>query len=174
VVPHDQSCASFPNTPTPSLAVLRRRVHGRYAQMINARRTRTGHLWQNRFFSCPLSPSHLLRALAYVEHNPVRAGMVQCPEEYRWSSAAAHLGLAKDRMGLLDQDFWNEWGGAAGWRELLMTPQEAMDLRLLRRSTYVGRPYGGEDFLALFENRFQRKWRRWGFEEKPQTRAVSA
>ena len=38
-----------------SLAVLFRRVHGRYAQYRNARRGRTGQLWQNRFFGCPVS-----------------------------------------------------------------------------------------------------------------------
>ena len=38
-----------------SLAVLFRRVNGRYAQYLNAGRRRTGHLWQNRYFSCPVS-----------------------------------------------------------------------------------------------------------------------
>jgi putative transposase len=157
-----------------SLAVLLRRVHGRYAQMVNARRLRTGHLWQNRFYSCPLAPSHLWRALVYVERNPVRAGLAERPEQYRWSSAAAHLGLAKDGIGLLDQDFWEEQGGAAGWRELLFSPEEAMDLRLLRRCTYAGRPYGDEGFVALFEERFQRKWRRWGFEDECQVRTFAS
>jgi putative transposase len=50
-----------------SLAVLLRRVHGRYAQYYNTRSGRTGHLWQNRFFACGLSASHLWRALAYVD-----------------------------------------------------------------------------------------------------------
>ncbi|MGP8245197.1 MAG: transposase [Bryobacteraceae bacterium] len=36
-----------------SLATWFRRVHGRYAQAWNAQRQRSGHLWQNRFFSCP-------------------------------------------------------------------------------------------------------------------------
>jgi putative transposase len=40
-----------------SLEILLRRLHGRYAQMVNVRRLRSGHLWQNRFFSCPLSAS---------------------------------------------------------------------------------------------------------------------
>jgi len=70
-----------------SLAVLFRRVHGRYAQYRNAKRRRVGHLWQNRFFSCALAPGHLWAALRYVEWNPVRAGVVGTPEAYRWSSA---------------------------------------------------------------------------------------
>ena len=65
-----------------SLAVLWRRVHGRFAQMMNARLSRSGHLWQNRYYSCALSPTHLRRALAYVERNPVRAALVGRPEEY--------------------------------------------------------------------------------------------
>ena len=79
-----------------SLAVLFRRVHGAYAQAVNAGLGRSGHLWQNRFYSCPLSGSRLWVALRYVEANPVRAGLVGRAEEYRWSSAAAHLGEGRD------------------------------------------------------------------------------
>ncbi|WP_321476220.1 transposase [uncultured Paludibaculum sp.] len=43
----------------PVLAEVMLRVHGRYAQYLNARRGRCGHLWQNRFDSCPLGASHL-------------------------------------------------------------------------------------------------------------------
>lgn len=148
-----------------SLEILLRRVHGRYAQMLNARRDRTGHLWQNRFFSCALDSTHLRRALAYVERNPVRAGMVGRPEDHPWSSARVHLGLESDRRGLLDLDFWLEFGGEEAWRDLLLSPEEAAVLRLLRRCTYSGRPFGSEEFLADFETRFGRRWRRWKFEK---------
>ena len=47
-----------------SLAVLLRRVHGRYAQSYNIRSGRTGPLWQNRFFACALDRLHLWTALA--------------------------------------------------------------------------------------------------------------
>ena len=149
-----------------SLSVLLRRVHGRYSQMVNARRARTGHLWQNRFHSCALSPSHLWRALAYVELNPVRAAMVERAEEYKWSSAAAHLGLASDRYSLLDKEFWIQQGGSQGWEALLAAPEPALEMRLLRRCTYAGRPFGEAEFVGLFEERFQRVWRKWGFEEE--------
>jgi putative transposase len=48
-----------------SLAVALRRTHGRYANYLNARRGRTGHLWQNRFYSCALDRAHLSVALRY-------------------------------------------------------------------------------------------------------------
>lgn len=148
-----------------SLAVLLRRVHGRYAQMLNARLDRTGHLWQNRFFSCALDSRHLNRALAYVERNPVRAGVVERAEEYPWSSARVHLGLQSDPQELLDLQFWHGFGGAEAWRELLMSREELAVLRLLRRCTYSGRPFGAEEFLLEFETRFGRHWRRWTFEK---------
>src|SRR5712671_817565 len=90
-----------------SLSVLMRRVHGRYAQYYNAHAERTGHLWQNRFFACVLSPGHLWTALAYVERNPVRAKIVRRPEEYPWSSAPAHVS-GGDGTGLLDMEWWRQ------------------------------------------------------------------
>jgi putative transposase len=147
-----------------SLEILLRRVHGRYAQMFNARTGRTGHLWQSRFFSCALDSLHLWRALAYVERNPVRAGLVERPEQYAWSSARVHLGFERDRYGLLDLDFWEEFGGTLAWRDLLLSREEAAVVHLLRRCTYSGRPFGEESFMADFEMRFGRRWRRWSFE----------
>ena len=73
----------------PSLSLLLRRVHGRYAQYFNAHAGRSGHLWQNRYFACPLGPGHVLRALAYVDANPVRAGLVERARDYPWSSGDA-------------------------------------------------------------------------------------
>ncbi len=156
-----------------SLAVLMRRVHGRFAQMMNARLLRSGHLWQNRFYSCALSLTHLRRALVYVERNPVRAGLVARPEEYKWSSAALHLGLAKDRYSLLDNEFWTEYGGAEGWAEVLAVEDEVSELMLLRRCTYAGRPFGEQEYVAVFEERFGRVWRRWGFEKANQVRTFA-
>jgi putative transposase len=146
-----------------SLGIYFRRVHGRYAQYLNARRRRTGHLWQNRYFSCPLSSSHLWTALRYVETNPIRAALAPRPSEYEWSSAAAHLsGL--DPSGLLDLTFWHDNGGAEQWRGLLAQAEDPTQTRLLRRCTYAGRPFGDERFLLEMEERFQRKWRRWTYE----------
>ena len=93
-----------------SLAALFRRVHGRYAQYVNTRRGRSGHLWQGRFYSCPLDGNHLATALRYVEENPCRAGMAERPEEYRWSSAAAHFGLRRDDYHLIDLEYWERSG----------------------------------------------------------------
>ncbi len=41
---------------------------------------------------------------------------------------------------------------------------------LLRRCTYSGRTFEGEQFVATFESQFQRKWRRWSFEKALENR----
>ena len=127
-----------------SLSVLLRRVHGRYAQYYNARWGRSGHLWQNRFFSCILGSGHLWSALAYVERNAVRAGMVEAAEDYPWSSAAAHAS-GIDPTGLLDMAWWqNE--GPKNWSATL-NEEQADGVQELRKCTYAGRPFGSPDFV---------------------------
>ena len=145
-----------------SLAILFRRVHGRYAQYINTRRGRSGHLWQGRFYSCPLEGAHLATALRYVEENPCRAGMVEQPDEYRWSSAAVHLGRRPDDYHVLDLDYWERAGGAETWREMLAAGMDDEQIERLRQCTYGGRPFGGDDFVARMEEVFRRSWRRGG------------
>ena len=48
------------------------RTHFRYTQYINRMHGRSGHLWQNRYYSCPLGREHFWIAMRYVETNPVR------------------------------------------------------------------------------------------------------
>lgn len=129
-----------------ALAVALRRTHGRFAQYLNARLGRSGHLWQNRFFSCALGTFHLWTALRYVERNPVRAALVSFPGEHPWSSARAHL-TGEDRTGTLDMDFWHTNGGAANWAALLAEPDELTEIKLLRRCTHAGAPIGSSEFL---------------------------
>ncbi len=73
-------------------------AHRRYTWEINQREGWRGFLWQGRFASFPMEEGHLHACLRYVELNPVRAGLVARPEDWRWSSARAHLGLAADAL----------------------------------------------------------------------------
>jgi len=74
-----------------SLAMTFKYTNMRYSSYFNKKNRRSGHLWQGRFYSCPLHNDHALEALRYVERNPVRAKMVQFPWEYEWSSAREHV-----------------------------------------------------------------------------------
>ena len=63
----------------------------RYVQYFNRQYGRSGTLWEGRFRSCPVQQEdYLLTCQRYIELNPVRAGMVTHPAEYRWSSYRAN------------------------------------------------------------------------------------
>jgi len=63
----------------------------RYVQYVNRSYQRSGTLWEGRYRSClTQTESYLLACQRYIELNPVRAGMVAHPAEYRWSSYRAN------------------------------------------------------------------------------------
>lgn len=77
---------------------LRRAIgeaHRRYTRRINFRENWRGHLWQGRFSSFVMDEKYLMKAVRYVAMNPVRAGIVKRPEQYRWSSSSAYLNRKK-------------------------------------------------------------------------------
>jgi len=132
-----------------SMAVLLRCVHARYAQRFNRRWGRSGHLWQNRYYSSPLERGHALNALRYVDLNPVRAGLVASARQWRWSSAQAHCSREMDEFGLLDGG-WLDWCDWPEWAKFLAGARSEEDARL-RRHTGQGRPLGSEQFLRRWE-----------------------
>lgn len=63
----------------------------RYVQYFNRTYRRSGTLWEGRFRSClTQEEDYLLACMRYIELNPVRAGMVEHPADYRWSSYRAN------------------------------------------------------------------------------------
>lgn len=76
-------------TPTKAKAVGRmmQTLGRKYVAHVNTRYRRTGTLWEGRYKSCLVdSEEYILACYRYIELNPVRAGMVESPAEYRWSS----------------------------------------------------------------------------------------
>lgn len=66
-------------------------VAGRYSARFNRRYGRKGALWEGRFRASPVdSDRYCLACYRYIELNPVRAGIVQHPDAYRWSSHGAN------------------------------------------------------------------------------------
>ncbi len=137
-----------------SLAQAVGRTNFRYTQHVNRRHGRSGHLWQNRFYSCALDEVHVWRAICYVERNPVRAKMVRVPWRYAWSSAAAHVGES-DGGRLLDLAAWRAEWTSQRWRDELRELADE-DADRIRLQTHTGRPIGSKSFLARIEQRLRR------------------
>jgi hypothetical protein len=65
----------------------------RYTQWHNRAHSRTGRLWEDRFKSVIVEDGVAAKTMAaYIDLNPVRAGMVKDPAEYRWSSYGEAIG----------------------------------------------------------------------------------
>jgi putative transposase len=122
-------------------------IQGRYARRVNWRNNWSGHLWANRFFSCPVEGEHLWAAVRYIERNPVRAGLVVRAQLYRWSSARAHCGLAGPGILSPMRPFP---GHIEDWSTWLETGDEARD-KELRDACRTGRPAGSQAFRARLE-----------------------
>lgn len=74
-----------------SVSLLMQRLGALYTSGINSVYRRTGSLWEGRFKSSLVdSDRYVLSCYRYIELNPVRAGMVVHPADYRWSSYRHH------------------------------------------------------------------------------------
>ena len=131
-----------------SLARTIGEVHGLHARNLHRANGWDGHLWANRYFSAPLDNAHLWAAVRYVERNPVRAGLVESAEDYAWSSARAHCGLAPDGPLSPRRPFP---GIRADWNRWLAGKCDTTAEQTIRSSTATGRPAGSRDFVTELE-----------------------
>jgi putative transposase len=133
-----------------SLARTFNTLHMRYAQYGNKKRGMCGHLWQGRFYSCILDEKHLFAAVRYVENNPVRADLVQEPDEYPWSSAKGHVKKSGDII-LCDKSYFHQ--DIENWLSYLKLDTDSDTVEGIRVKTRIGRPYGEDAFTAKLEKK---------------------
>src|SRR3989304_6129145 len=92
-----------PGNKVENLALLIERVSGRQTRYVNKLEGRSGTLWEGRYKSSPIKyDEYLLACCRYVELNPVMAGIVDDPENYKWSSYKYKVGI--ERLDWLDLD----------------------------------------------------------------------
>jgi len=128
-------------------------AHRRYTLMVNQRENWSGYLWQGRFGSCAMDEKYLQAVVRYVELNPVRAGLAVRAEDYRWSSAAAHLRRRDDALVSVKPMLERY----PDWREFLGSEVDPGDALLMRRHARTGRPLGDMGFLQTAERRLGRR-----------------
>jgi putative transposase len=138
------------------LSRMMRYLGSRYVQYVNYVYRRSGTLWEGRFKSSLIdSDRYLLTCYRYIELNPVRAGMVVAPIDYKWSSYGAH---AFGRLDDLLQDHacylaLGENGEARqeAYRELFRHHVDEVSLKAIRESVNSGFALGDERFKDQVE-----------------------
>jgi len=111
------------------LSIFVKEVKERFSRWFNKRRGRKGTLWMDRYKSVMVEgkgePLHTMAS--YIDLNPVRAGLVEDPKDYRWcgyaeavnGSRRAQRGLSK--VTAKPVDGWESAGGAEAYRCLLFS-----------------------------------------------------
>jgi putative transposase len=135
-----------------SLPRMMQAVGRSYVRYFNLRHKRTGALWEGRYRSNLIeSECYLLTCMVYIDLNPVRAGMVGDPKDYRWSSHRHHIGLASDKLVKQHALYWalgdTPFGREAAYVRLVQSGLSAKDREDLTHSAMKGWALGSAIFI---------------------------
>ena len=146
----------FVETLDANLAKGMRQINGVFTQGSNRRHGRTGHLFQGRYQAILVdSDSYLQELSRYLVLNPVRAGMVEDPSAWPWSSYRATAGLAMAPAWLTTDTLLSSFGGTRdqaqeAYRRFVRDGIGAESLwGALNRQIYLG----DEGFVARMQQR---------------------
>lgn len=135
-----------------SASMLMKRLGQHYVQYVNRTYKRSGTLWEGRFRSCIVQQQeYLIACQKYIEMNPVRAGMVKHPGEYRWSS---YLVNAEDEISdlITPHPLYQNFGQTnaerqCAYRQLFRHELATAEIDTIRKATNGN--------FALGDNQFQ-------------------
>jgi putative transposase len=137
-------------------------VGRRYVRLFNQKQARTGTLWEGRYRSTIIQAErYLLACMAYIDLNPVRAGLVGDPRAYPWSSHAHYVGLRQDKVLTPHPLYW-ELGNTpfardAAYAELVAAGISAKQQQDLSESALQGWALGEQDYVADLQRRTERR-----------------
>jgi len=87
-------------TPSGNISQIMQHINGAYTNYFNVKRKRVGHLFQSHYKAILIEADAYSKELSrYIHLNSVRAGMVNRPEEYRWSSYCDYISQRKRLTG---------------------------------------------------------------------------
>ena len=133
-----------------------------YVRYFNGAQQRTGTLLEGRYKSTVIQTDiYLLACMAYIDLNPVRAGLVAQPQDYPWSSHRHYLGLRVDRLVKPHALFWalgnTPFAREAAYAEMVRAGITPMQQAALTDSALRGWALGEPDFVANLQKRTQRR-----------------
>jgi putative transposase len=140
---------------------LMQAVGRNYVGFFNLLMERTGTLWEGRFKSCLVdSGAYVLNCYRYIELNPVRAGIVQDPGDFRWSSFRCN-GTGQADPVITPHSVYMALGLSAeertrAYREFVAQGCNGREVDEIRLMTSHQRAFGGADFRRDLAARFGR------------------
>jgi len=125
----------------------------KFTQYINKKYKRTGKLWENRYKLHIVDPNYEWIVARYIEQNPVRAGMVNRAEDYKYSSARAHLNDVENNILTMNilKDSINEY-------RKYFKDNISQDTEFNKKIEEIFKQkkvFGGNDFIQQIEEKFK-------------------
>lgn len=150
-----------PQTDT-GLPQMMQAVGRSYVRYFNDLQGRTGTLWEGRYRSTLIQTErYLLACMAYIDLNPVRAGLVTEAVDYPWSSHGLYVGVRQDKLIAPHPLYWGlantPFGREAAYADLVRAGISADQQAALTRSTLAGWALGEDDFVADLQKRTIRR-----------------
>jgi putative transposase len=137
-------------------------VGRRYVRYFNDSQQRSGTLWEGRYRSTLIQTDrYLLACMAYIDLNPVRAGLVAQAADYPWSSHGHYIGRRADKLVTPHPLVWElgntPFAREAAYAELVQAGVNPVHQTALTQATLSGWALGEPDFVADLQKRTQRR-----------------
>jgi putative transposase len=144
-----------------AMSLMMQSVGRSYVRYFNKRHNRTGTLWEGRYKSSVLdSEAYLLTCMSYIDLNPVRAGLVEAPENFNWSSYKHLIGQKIDKLVTPHALYWGlgntPFSREAAYAEFVSSGLSATIQKDLTESVLKGRVVGRPEFLKTLQKKTQR------------------
>lgn len=145
-----------------SIPAMMQAVGRRYVRYFNDSQSRSGTLWEGRYRSAVIQADrHMLACMAYIDLNPVRAGMVAEAAEYPWSSHGHYTGARMDRLITPHPLYWTlgntPFAREAAYAELVRAGVATPIRDALTTSALGGWALGEANFVAELQKRTERR-----------------
>ncbi|MCF6300121.1 MAG: transposase [Proteobacteria bacterium] len=145
-----------------AISLLMQNIGRFYVPYINHKYKRTGTMWEGRFKSSLVdSDVYVLACMRYIELNPIRANMVDSPQEYKWSSYRANALGDHDRLIQAHESYqglaYGKKKRQKAYSELFLQHIDKSILQDIRNCVQSGTPLGNAKFMRQIEQRLNKK-----------------
>lgn len=145
-----------------AMSLMMQSVGRTYVRYFNKRHKRSGTLWEGRYKSSLIdSEGYLLTCMAYIDLNPVRAGLAESAEDFSWSSYKHLAGQSIDKLVTPHALYWGlgntPFAREAAYAEFVAGGLSVATQKALTESALKGRVVGRPDFLTSLEKNTQRQ-----------------
>ena len=143
-----------------SVSLFMQFIGRRYVPYVNHKYGKSGTIWEGRYkASLVQEETYFLTVMRYIELNPVRAGMVELPGHYRWSSFSHNAGDRQISF-ITPHPLFNSLGRDKqerydAYQKLFEGHIDQEDMKRIRESWQTGTPLGNDLFRDKVEEQLQ-------------------